>query len=117
MYQDRSEDLDPRVNKVLNEGPKILETLEFITNILPELYRLKEKKDGFYLEGIKFNHRYQRESEIDPNNLPKNWDYTKEFKESLTNLNESVLDAYITFLECEREALIKRWNKMAKDLK
>ena len=118
MYQDRSEDLDPRVSNVLNDGPKISEALEKINKGLENLYKIKE--DGVSEVGIRYNpdpYRNRTYRFIDPDEHPEDWDYSKEYKESLQKLNEVVLDAYIVFLECEREALIKRWNDMAKDLK
>ena len=123
MYQDRTNDLDPRVNKVLNEGPKILKAIKSTNDILRGFYDIKNAKHIDCLHvGVRpiltFENTASAVMEwIDPDEHPKDWDYSKKFKETLTNLNESVLDAYITFLECEREALIKRWNSMAKSLK
>ena len=115
MYQSRSEDLDPRVNNVLNEGPKIMRALEYMQQTLKNLEYIKEHSD---LATVRFRPSYTtRDSFVVSDQLEEQWDYTKEYEESLNKLNESVLDAYITFLEAERETLIRRWNNMAKDLK
>ena len=113
MYQGRREDLDPRVDKVLEEGPKIDKAMEDVEDALKELYHLKGKT----INSVAFYTQFHSNVTATLYYLPIDWDYTKEHQESLNKLNESVLDAYITFLECEREALIKRWNDMAKDLK
>lgn len=114
MYTDRSNDLDSRVSNVLDEAPKILSAIEKINDCLKDYYNLKEQTSpllcGFKRTQTFFNY-------IDDYYLEEGWDYTKEFLESLQNLNESVLNAYIVFLEAERETLIKRWNEMAKELK
>ncbi len=114
MYQDRQEDMDPKVTTVLNEGPKILETLEGVNGALMELYHLKGLKSTIHID---FSCQGFSRKTSTLYYLPKNWDYTKEYKESLSALNETILDAHITFLECERESLIRRWNGLAKELK
>ena len=113
MYQDRNEDLDPRVTEIMQEGPRIKDALENIEGDLKKFYALKE-------EGVDTVRFFRSESQthyyIYDGAFPSEWDYTKEMVESLQKLNEVVLDAYITFLECEREGLIQRWNNMAKKL-
>ena len=114
MYQDRSEDLDTRVSKVLDEGPKITKALEQVNGALQEMYKLKEERN---IHCVDFSSDKYRNITATLYYLPEGWDYTKEHEESLEKLNQVCLDAYIVFLECEREDLIKRWNAMAKDLK
>ena len=123
MYQDRSSDLDPRVSNVLNDGPKVLNALEETNDMLRSFYDIKHAKyvDCFHV-GVRSKYTFETDPRdkmewIDPNEYPEEWDYSKEYKKSLSKLNESVLDAYITFLEAEREALIQRWNGMARELK
>lgn len=127
MYQDRSNDLDPRVSNVLNEAPKILKALEVTQDMLEKFYVIKNNdrdvivRLGHFSEPDDYNRVFE---ELNPDEYGnkfyfygENWDYSKEYKESLLKLNESCLEAYITFLEAEREALIKRWNGMAKEIK
>ena len=113
MYQGRRDDFDPRVDKVLDEGPKIDKAMADIEGALRELYNIKGKT----INQVDFCTTFQPNVTATLYYLPKDWDYTKEHKESLEKLNQVCLDAYITFLECEREDLIKRWNNMAKELK
>ena len=113
MYQGRREDFDPRVDKVLDEGPKIDKAMADVEHTLRELYKLQ----GRTIKCVDFHSSFNSDVTATLYYLPANWDYTKEFEESLDKLNMVVLDAYIVFLECEREDLIKRWNDMAKDLK
>jgi hypothetical protein len=113
MYQGRREDLDPRVDKVLEEGPNIDKAMEDVEDALKEIYKLREKT----ITSVNFHSGFHKHYTATLYHLSRDWDYTKEFKESLDKLNQAVLDAYITFLECEREELIKRWNDMAKELK
>ncbi len=123
MYQDRQEDLDPKVTTVLNEGPRILEALESTNEMLKAYYDIKEEKSVDCIHvGVRNKLYFENYASasmqwINPNGHPSDWDYGTEYKESLRALNNSVLDAYITFLECERESLIRRWNGLAKELK
>jgi len=128
MYQNRNEDLDPRVSNVLNDGPKISMAFDSVQNRLQNLHEIKENKNRRLNVNIGNPYEYNSQGHAPPANtqtftgelcydLPKDWEYHKEYKETVDNMNKSVLDAYITLLECEREALIKRWNDMAKELK
>jgi len=111
MFQSRLEDLDPRVTEVMDEGPRIKDALESIEDDLMKFYQIKAAGVDivrFFISGSPTDHYIYKGA------FPEDWDYTKEMVESLNKLNESVLDAYITFLECEREALITRWNNLLK---
>jgi len=114
MYQDRSEDLSPVVTYRHKRILWISEWMEEINKMLEYLYKFQEthKKRADRSVSVQF---------WDGNNSvhfdfnlfsPDKHEFRKESHQVMCDVNKSMLAGYITFLEAEREGLIREWNRL-----
>lgn len=110
----REEDLSPTVVHRHTEILKINRWLDEVNKMLKKLYKMQSetKSQSRRSPGVRF-HNGNDAVYFDFNNLynDKN-SYQMESYEVMCDLNKSMVSGYITFLEAERESLIRKFNEM-----
>jgi len=118
MYTSKEEKLSPTVNYRHTRILRISVLLSRINEKLRRLYEWKEdyKKSPENFVGVSFEILHDKvnftHSGFSLHKLEKDDDINREFMETMQKLNWSMLSSYITFLEIERESLIKEFNRL-----